>query len=309
MDSLLLQETLKEVPGICEVSNLNKGRSYRIDSKTSSWLLKFHSGANGLRNHENEKRFLSDFGHLVGYSAPVACDLIPLPDSLNYNGVESKWSVYQWLPGAPVIAVREPQLLAYLMDICSTLEGVGQTGKLDRFDWGGHSDIIRSRINRARASSSDDVTLFDLLESEVLPIVASRVDATMPRNVWCHGDLKPSNIIKLPNGSFQAIDWESVHLDVAGYDLAYFFLESSCNRSTLTAESCLDFFDLLDMPSNGIFAGGEGRENFWAVSLAILAGQIAMLMARGNHPKTDEYLAERIDVLQAVLKILEGTSM
>lgn len=278
-----------------ESQELRSGRCFRLQTAESATLLKVYEGARAMEQARCETRFLDRHCESVGYGRLRPPALADVPDEVLLSGRPVSWALFPWIPDARQPDPLAPHSLAFVARFATLVEALPLPDSASAYDWGLHSRVIRARLARANSPCREARELVALMLDTAVPLVEERLERS-PRSLrWCHGDLKPHNVLELPGARFCVVDWESVHLDVSHYDRTYFFVEGVLEEHLdLSLGASWDrYARLVDVELD--------LDSIVPLAVAIVSAQLAALLARGNSPRSDPYMQGRRAVLDALL--------
>lgn len=274
---------------------LRSGRCFHLQTADCEALLKIYAGERAMKQARCEMRFLDWHCKTVGYGRFRPPALADLPDEVLLSGGAVMWALFPWIPEAQQLDPLAYQSLSFVSQFATLIETLPIPDSFGPYDWGLHSRVIRARLERANSSCSEARQLVAFMLDTAVPLIETQLDHKHSALRWCHGDLKPENVLELPDGQFCVVDWESVHLDVAHYDRTYYFVEGVLkeHQDLSILESWDRYAKFLDVELN--------FNSVFPLAIAIVAAQLADLLARGNSPCSDPYMQRRFAVLHALL--------
>ncbi len=277
------------------IQELRPGRCFRLHARERPVLLKLYKGARSMEQARRESGFLERHGETVGYRRLGISELADVPNELVLPEGHFSWALYPWLASARPVAPLSLRTLAFLSRFANLVETLPVPEYPSVNDWGLHTWTIRARLARAKSSCRQAKDLSSFILDTAIPFVEDRLERAPRYLRWCHGDLKPENIVEYSEERHCVIDWESVHLDVPHYDRIYFFVEGivSGNSAAPLSTHWNHYSRLMGIDFN--------LKSAAPLATAIVSGQLAALLAQGNSPRSDTYMQERCAVLSALL--------
>lgn len=242
-----------------------------------------------------EMRFLEWHCKTVGYGRVRPPALADVPEEVLLSGAAVMWALFPWIPKAQQIDPLTSQSLAFVSRFATLVETLPLPDSFGHYEWGLHSRVVRARLERANSACSQARELVAFMLDTAVPLIEMQLDHRRSALHWCHGDLKPENVLELPDGQFCVVDWESVHVDVEHYDRTYYFVEA-----VLKEHQDLSIWERWDRYAQFLEVELD-FDSVFPLAVAIVAAQLADLLARGNSPRSDPYMQRRLAVLNALL--------
>lgn len=301
----LIAENIGMQLGAKKVLSLKSDRCFRIKGEQESWLLKFFIGDRAITSKINEEIFLNTYGRLLNYqtASPLVVDNKLI--LFQADGQKMQWQLYPWIfSNGKIKGAKINSLINYLSQIIEKLSEF--TVPLDTtncsFFWGSPIMVITDLISRFSLKNNNEI---DFIEKQILPKLARCNLWDLPDLVWCHGDMKLSNVIRASDTVYQLVDWEAIHLDIPYYDLVYFFIEDYMRfeLKSFQFNRCWDeYISCFPRTFYGEKVRSLSFNDAKMIALAIVAFQVTMLIARGNKPMHDCYLKGKISTLHQLYK-------
>uniref|UniRef100_T1JEU3 ethanolamine kinase n=1 Tax=Strigamia maritima TaxID=126957 RepID=T1JEU3_STRMM len=238
VNSDLLEDDLKKVlkvirPGWCEKEILFKGTGhsadagllnlmvncYRTDDMKDAVMCRIYREMkfNKFVTHEHESNVMQIVNDQYGFAPKVLATL--------NNGLCYEYVVGQVMTSKTVRLEDTWRLIAKQLAFLHTIKGVEHKSKLSDFFYSSIHSFPESLSNpednnkfqKSLPTKSVLLKEYDIVKSHALSVGSEYV--------FCHGDLKPENMVWNPDKSqITFVDWECCGMEWQAYEIAYHFL-------------------------------------------------------------------------------------